>query len=199
MVLKDVGVWLRPITTFTWTPASACAPPEWRARSWRRGRLSAMPPTSRGNNFTGIRRSTPRPRWRTGWKELLNRRLAGEPVAYIIGEWEFYGLPLDISRDVLIPRMDTELLAERAILLARAAGEGARVLDSVRRQRLCGSGGGRQCARLSGGAGRRQRGGDRGLQAQCPPQRFERPGGLRAGRRAPDAFVRPLGLRRHCL
>ena len=62
-------------------------------------------------------------------KELLERRLAGEPVAYIIGEWEFYGMPLEISPDVLIPRMDTELLAERAILLARAAGEGARVLD----------------------------------------------------------------------
>ncbi|WP_186564771.1 peptide chain release factor N(5)-glutamine methyltransferase [Lawsonibacter celer] len=61
--------------------------------------------------------------------ELIARRLAGEPVAYIIGEWEFYGMTLDISRDVLIPRMDTELLAERAILLARAAGEGARVLD----------------------------------------------------------------------
>lgn len=61
--------------------------------------------------------------------DLVDRRLAGEPVAYIIGEWEFYGLPLDISRDVLIPRMDTELLAERAILLARTAGEGARVLD----------------------------------------------------------------------
>ncbi len=60
---------------------------------------------------------------------LVARRLAGEPVAYIIGEWEFYGLSLDISRDVLIPRMDTELLAERAILFARAAGEGARVLD----------------------------------------------------------------------
>ena len=62
-------------------------------------------------------------------RALMQRRLAGEPVAYIIGEWEFYGLPLDISRDVLIPRMDTELLAERAIMLARAAGEGARVLD----------------------------------------------------------------------
>ena len=62
-------------------------------------------------------------------RELVDRRLAGEPVAYIIGEWEFYGLPLDISRDVLIPRIDTELLAERGILLARAAGEGARVLD----------------------------------------------------------------------
>ena len=62
-------------------------------------------------------------------RALVQRRLAGEPVAYIIGEWEFYGLPLDISRDVLIPRMDTELLAERAILLAKEAGEGARVLD----------------------------------------------------------------------
>lgn len=61
--------------------------------------------------------------------ELLERRLAGEPVAYLIGEWEFYGLGLDITPNVLIPRMDTEVLAERAILLARAAGEGARVLD----------------------------------------------------------------------
>ena len=60
---------------------------------------------------------------------LARRRLAGEPVAYLIGEWEFYGLGLDITPDVLIPRMDTEVLAERAILLARAAGEGARVLD----------------------------------------------------------------------
>ncbi|MCI8304574.1 MAG: peptide chain release factor N(5)-glutamine methyltransferase [Lawsonibacter sp.] len=62
-------------------------------------------------------------------EELVRRRLAGEPVAYIIGEWEFYGLPLDISRDVLIPRLDTELLAERGILKARESGEGARVLD----------------------------------------------------------------------
>lgn len=62
-------------------------------------------------------------------EELVQRRLAGEPVAYIIGEWEFYGLPLDISRDVLIPRLDTELLAEQGILKARESGEGARVLD----------------------------------------------------------------------
>lgn len=60
---------------------------------------------------------------------LTKRRLEGEPVAYIIGEWEFYGLPLDISRDVLIPRLDTEVLAEQAILAARAAGNGCRVLD----------------------------------------------------------------------
>ena len=60
---------------------------------------------------------------------LVERRLAGEPVAYLIGEWEFYGLTLTVDPHVLIPRMDTEVLAERAILLAREAGEGARVLD----------------------------------------------------------------------
>ena len=60
---------------------------------------------------------------------LVQRRLGGEPVAYIVGEWEFYGLPLDVSSEVLIPRIDTEVLAERGILKARAAGEGARVLD----------------------------------------------------------------------
>ena len=68
-------------------------------------------------------------------QELVERRLGGEPVAYLVGEWEFYGLPLEVSPAVLIPRMDTEVLAEQAILLARAAGEGARVLDLC-----CGSG-----------------------------------------------------------
>ncbi len=60
---------------------------------------------------------------------LVQRRLAGEPVAYIVGEWEFYGIPLDISPDVLIPRTDTEVLAERGILKARACGANPRVLD----------------------------------------------------------------------
>ena len=61
-------------------------------------------------------------------RSLVDRHLAGEPVAYLIGEWEFYGLPLDISRDVLIPRPDTEVLAEQAIGYIRTLGE-CRVLD----------------------------------------------------------------------
>ena len=61
-------------------------------------------------------------------RALVARHLAGEPVAYLIGEWEFYGLPLDISRDVLIPRPDTEVLAGLAIEYVRSLGE-CRVLD----------------------------------------------------------------------
>ena len=61
-------------------------------------------------------------------RRLVERRMAGEPVAYLIGEWEFYGLPLDISQDVLIPRADTEVLAEQAIAYIQPLGE-CRVLD----------------------------------------------------------------------
>ncbi len=60
---------------------------------------------------------------------LLQRRLQGEPVAYLVGEWEFFGLPLTISRDVLIPRDDTEILAEQAIAYLKEQKEPVRVLD----------------------------------------------------------------------
>ena len=59
---------------------------------------------------------------------LAERCLSGEPVAYLIGEWEFYGVPLDISEAVLIPRPDTEVLAARAIEMA-SAYDAPRVLD----------------------------------------------------------------------
>lgn len=59
---------------------------------------------------------------------LVERHLNGEPVAYLIGEWEFYGLPLDISEAVLIPRVDTEVLAREAIDYIHTLGK-CRVLD----------------------------------------------------------------------
>ena len=61
-------------------------------------------------------------------EELTRRRLSGEPVAYIIGEWEFYGLPLDISESVLIPRPDTETLVDHVVAWLRPLPE-CRVLD----------------------------------------------------------------------
>ncbi len=61
-------------------------------------------------------------------RDLVARHLAGEPVAYLIGEWEFYGLPLDISESVLIPRTDTEVLAAQAIEFVKTL-ENPRVLD----------------------------------------------------------------------
>lgn len=59
---------------------------------------------------------------------LVDRHLNGEPVAYLIGEWEFYGLPLDVSEAVLIPRPDTEVLAGAAIDYVKEQGD-CRVLD----------------------------------------------------------------------
>lgn len=67
--------------------------------------------------------------------DLTERRIAGEPVAYITGAWEFYGLPMVITTDVLIPRMDTELLVDAAKELLNGHKMDARVLDLC-----CGSG-----------------------------------------------------------
>ena len=49
---------------------------------------------------------------------LLDRRLSGEPIAYILGEKEFWSLPLNVSKGTLIPRPDTEILVEKALQIA---------------------------------------------------------------------------------
>jgi release factor glutamine methyltransferase len=54
--------------------------------------------------------------------EFARRRLAGEPVARIIGEKEFWGLPLQLSSATLVPRPDTETVVELALELLRAGG-----------------------------------------------------------------------------
>ena len=62
-------------------------------------------------------------------QEMTKRRIEGEPVAYITGSWEFYGVPLDITQDVLIPRSDTELIPEAAITLFSGRNPKPRILD----------------------------------------------------------------------
>ena len=59
--------------------------------------------------------------------ELLARRKIGEPVAHLVGEREFWSLPLYVSAATLIPRPDTECLVEQA--LARLPADPCRILD----------------------------------------------------------------------
>ncbi len=61
------------------------------------------------------------------FRELLARRVASEPVAYIVGTREFWGLPLACNASTLIPRPETELLVEQALQLALP--NDAQVLD----------------------------------------------------------------------
>lgn len=50
--------------------------------------------------------------------ELVARRVAGEPIQYLTGECEFYGIPFKVTRNVLIPRPETEHLVEKALEIA---------------------------------------------------------------------------------
>lgn len=60
---------------------------------------------------------------------LCARRLAGEPIAYLLGRREFFGLELRITADVLDPRADTETLVEWALALLAAMGPEPTVVD----------------------------------------------------------------------
>lgn len=62
-------------------------------------------------------------------RDMVQRRLQGEPVAYIIGEKEFWSLTLKVSPSCLIPRPSTEVLVEEAIGVARALPRPMKVLD----------------------------------------------------------------------
>lgn len=68
-------------------------------------------------------------------KNDVKRLMTGEPLAYVLGEWEFYGLPLYVTPDVLIPRDDTCAVAELAIKQGLFLNQDPRILDLC-----CGSG-----------------------------------------------------------
>lgn len=65
-------------------------------------------------------------------KEIIDscvkRRIAGEPLQYIIGKWEFYGMEFAVGKGVLIPRQDTELLIDTALSVLSGVNQ-AKILD----------------------------------------------------------------------
>jgi release factor glutamine methyltransferase len=73
-----------------------------KSRTWLLGHLD--------DEFAGCRS--------IGYRGILGRRRRGEPMQYITGETEFYGLPFRVTPDVLIPRPETEHLVERVVELA---------------------------------------------------------------------------------
>lgn len=61
--------------------------------------------------------------------QSFSRLEAGEPLPYILGHWEFFGLDFDITPDVLIPRPETEMMVEKAIKWLSASAERRTVAD----------------------------------------------------------------------
>jgi release factor glutamine methyltransferase len=62
---------------------------------------------------------------------MIDRRLEREPFAYISGRAQFFGLEMTVSRSVLIPRPETELLVEKAIAVAEAADVPAPLIADI--------------------------------------------------------------------
>jgi release factor glutamine methyltransferase len=62
------------------------------------------------------------------YEQLLDRRAIGEPMAYILGQKEFWSLPIKVNSSTLIPRPETECLVEKALQLL-TVGSNLRVLD----------------------------------------------------------------------
>lgn len=67
--------------------------------------------------------------WCLQMERAVNRLLAGEPLAYVLGKWEFFGLPLQVDSRVLIPRDDTCAVTELAIHYGLKLKTGLRILD----------------------------------------------------------------------
>jgi len=63
------------------------------------------------------------------YRGLVARRAKGDPVAYLVGHKEFMGLDFEVTRDVLVPNPDTEVLVQRAVAIARESERPLRVAD----------------------------------------------------------------------
>jgi release factor glutamine methyltransferase len=119
-----------------WTIAAVLkwAAEDFRGRGIENPRLDAEVLLSRA---TGLSRTqlviemlkSPEPEALARFRDMVKRRRAREPVAYILGEREFYGRTFRVDARVLIPRPDTEALVEVALARSRHVSMSARVLD----------------------------------------------------------------------
>jgi release factor glutamine methyltransferase len=72
---------------------------------------------------------SPTPRMRDRLESMVDRHLAGEPLAYVLGHWSFRHLDLAVDRRVLIPRPETEVVAGVALELAGAMARPLTIAD----------------------------------------------------------------------
>ena len=107
---------------------------------------------------------------RTAFRELVKRRAAGTPVAYLVGHREFYSLDFEVNPDVLIPRPETELLVVALLDRVKKRADNADPDRHCRRRhrqrhpcRVCGQ----VCADSPSHGDRYQSGGFGGCQPEC--------------------------------
>ena len=70
-------------------------------------------------------------------EKAIKRLLTGEPLAYVLGEWEFYGLSLYVNENVLIPRDDTVAVAQQSGHFPPQQSESAGSMHRLRLHRSC--------------------------------------------------------------
>ena len=66
-----------------------------------------------------------------GFERIVERRIGGEPLSYITGHREFYGLDFVVTPDVLVPRQETELLVEAVLGYTRSRGDYALTIADI--------------------------------------------------------------------
>ena len=108
----------------------------------------------------------------------LERCLAGEPMPYILGQWDFYDMTLTVTPDVLIPRDDTMVVTDLAVKKALFLEHDPRILD------LCTGSGCQARARRARHAGRSVSGGAARGAEKCAAAAAQRPRDLHSARRA---------------
>ena len=117
--------------------------------------------------------------------DFTARALAGEPLAYILEEWDFYGMTLYVNRDVLIPRDDTCAVTELAMKKGPVSGSGSQDPGPVYRLRLHWAGHCQEGERRQGDAGGHIPGGaGSGEEKRCGDE-ADWPGQLHSGQCAP--------------